>query len=179
MFSKPQCILQIEQSYKFCFPSNAWIRCQLPLLVLIEACINLKSLLTFILKSVLENPVPKIFALPLTGSNKVPQLFWCGLSLFLPTNWGKEPGFQESGEETREQYPSFVLQTQPSLQKRQGFRMSVKRLLVPPVPQAFNLRNTKQKHELLQSKVGKILGQCCACLQKLFKTAKSTVHLHL
>lgn len=175
------CILQIEQIYKFCFPSNAWIRCLLPLLFLTEVCINLKSLLTFVLKSVSDNPETKIFALHLTGSSKVPQFLLCGISILLPTNWGQEPGFQRSGEETTapEQYPSFVLQTQSSLQNRQGLRVCVKRLLVPPVPQAFKLHSTEQKLELLQSKVGKILGQCCACLQKLFKTAKSTVHLHL
>lgn len=144
-----------------------------------KVSINLKSLLTFVLKSVSDSPVRKIFALHLTGSSKVPQLLLCGINLFLPTNWGKETDFQQSGEETScFRAVSLFCPSNPALFTKQ-IRVSVKRLLVPPVPQAFKFRSTKQKHELLQSKVGKILGQCCTCLQKLFKTAKSTVHLHL
>lgn len=153
MFSKAQCILQIEQSYKFCFPSNAWIRCLSPLLFMTKVCINLKPLLTFFLKSVSDTPVTKIFALHLTGSSKMPPLLLCVNSLFLPMNWGKEPDFQQFGEETNcfRVVPLFC-PSNPALftkQTRVSLRVSVKRLLVPPVPQAFKLHSTKQKHELL------------------------------
>lgn len=70
-------------------------------------------------------------------------------------------GFHQPVKEIHSSRAVFtVLSFKPCSQNRRGLKVNVKRLPVPAVPQALEFCSINQSNGLLESKTGRLLGQC-------------------